>query len=461
MKVAVLIPLYNHERYIGAALASLRAQTRPPDRVIILDDGSTDGSLGTLMASPGALPPHQVPTRLAGIEPRIDILFQPNAGAHHALNRLVSLADDCDYLAILNSDDCYHPRRLEQCLAYLEAHPAVGLLCTRLRLIDETGHPLPADSPRARWFSAAWSFGSGVDDASRLDLAEWLGLANFPGTTSNFVARADYLRRQSFAPYRFAHDYDLLVRAALDDKLAVLDAELLDYRIHAANTISTAPERLIRELLHVNVDLARSLAPRLAVEPVLRAAFSRYQRSTWSNVSAFRADLFNLVLTEALTLLPPPAVDALLGSLDAERFPEITQYPNRAIVNAHDPAAPGLGPTSGLADKFYALKTQLSASRADLRPWTEYRQLQAALLTSRWFSLGQLLGWVQPITRAGGKTGPEKLAMLRRRIASSRWLRLGERLRVSSATRLLTLCRPSEETKPSNEPLQISNANGT
>ena len=446
MKVAVLIPLYNHERYIGAALASLRAQTRPPDRVIILDDGSTDGSLGALMACSGAHPPARVPGQHAGIEPRVDILFQPNAGAHAALNRLVALADDCDYLAILNSDDCYHPRRLERCLEYLDSHPTVDLVCTRLRLIDENHQTLPADSPRARWFSAAWSFRAGTDDNSPLDLSEWLGLANFPGTTSNFVARADYLRAHPFTSYRFAHDYYALVRAALDNKLAVLDSELLDYRIHSANTISTEPERLIREMLRINVDLARLLAPRLAVEPALRAAFTRYQRAAWSNVSAFRADLFNLLLTEAVALLPPAAVEALLGGLDLERFPEIAQYPNRAIVNAHDPVAPNLGPTSGLADKFYVLKAQLSAARSDLRPWSEHRQIQAALLASRWFALGRLCGWVRPIVRAGGKTAPEKLAILRQRIAASGWLRLGRKIGVASAARLLSLARSPEET---------------
>ena len=439
LKVAVLIPLYNHERYIGAALASLRAQTRPPDRVIILDDGSTDGSLGALMASSGANPPGLSPGKHAGIEPQIDIRFQPNAGAHVTLNRLVALAPDCDYIAILNSDDCYHPQRLEQCLAYLDAHPDVDLLCTRLRLIDENGRPLAADAPRARWFSAAWSFRSGADGNNALDLSEWLGLANFAGTTSNFVARADYLRAHPFAAYRFAHDYDTLVRAALDHKLAVLDDELLDYRVHPANTISTRPELLIREMLRVNVDLARSLAPRLVTEPDLRAAFARYQRSAWNNVSAFRADLFNLFLTEALSLLPASAVDALLTGLDGTRFPEIAQFPNRAIVNTHDPATPALGPTSGLAEKFYGLKAQLSAARTDQRPWTEYRQIQAALLGSRWFALGRLLGYTRPITRAGGKTASEKLAVLRIRIATSGWLRFGRKLGIASASRLLAL----------------------
>ena len=398
------------------------------------------------MAYSGANPPTPAVGRYAGIEPKIDILFQPNAGAHATLNRLVSLAEDCDFLAILNSDDCYHPERLERCLEYLDAHPNVDLLCTRLRLIDENNRPLPADAPRARWFSAAWSFRAGADDTSPLDLTEWLGLANFAGTTSNFVARANYLRTHPFAPYRFAHDYDTLVRAALDNRLAVLDTELLDYRVHPANTISTEPEQLIREMLRVNVDLARSLAPRMAVEPALRAAFARYQRSAWNNVSAFRADTFNLFLTEAMALLPPAAIDALLDGMDTARFPEITQYPNRAIVNTHDPAAPALGPTSGLADKFYGIKAQLTAIRTEQRPWTEYRQLQHALLASRWFAVGRVLGYVRPILRAGGKTAPEKLAVLRQRIAASQWLQLGKNLGVPSAKRLLALCRKAEQT---------------
>ncbi len=439
MKVAVLIPLYNHERYIGAAMASLRAQTRPPDRIIVLDDGSTDGSLGAMMAYSANASAADIPGKAAGVEPRIEVLFQPNAGAHATLNRLVSMVDDCDYLAILNSDDCYHPSRLERCLEYLEANPRVDLLCTRLRLIDETGGTLPADAPRSRWFSAAWSFRAGTDDASALDMAEWLGLANFPGTTSNFVARADFLRSHPFADYRFAHDYHLLVHAAMEGKMAVLDAELLDYRVHSSNTISTEPERLIREMLRLNLDLARELGPRLPVEPALRATFMRYLRASWSNVSAFRADLFQLVLTEALALLPGKAVDALLAELDPGRFPEITQFPNRAIVNTHQPAWSALGPTSGLADKFYALKAQLSAARGDQRPWTEHRQLQAALLASRWFALGRLLGLVGAITRAGGKTGQEKLMILRERMAANRWLRLGQRLGIPSARTLLVL----------------------
>ena len=146
-----------------------------------------------------------------------------------------------------------------------------------------------------------------------------------------------------------------------------------------------------------------------------------------------------------MALLPSAAVDALLAGLDRGRFPEIARYPNCAIVNTHDPAATALGSASGLADKYYVLKAQLSAARTDQRPWTEYRQLQASLLGSRWFALGRLLGRVQPIVRAGGKTAPEKVAVLRQRISSSGWLRFGKRLGVASAARLLMLGTPLPE----------------
>lgn len=438
MKVAVVIPLYNHERYIGAALESLRVQSRPPDRVIVLDDGSTDGSVNAIIKAAAAASDDPPGGRRSPIATRTDILFQENSGAHHTLNRLVEMAADCEYVSILNSDDCYHPRRIERCLQHMEDNPDTGIVCTRLRLIDEAGNTLPADAPRARWFSAAWSFRHSADDHSRLDLAEWLGLANFPGTTSNFFARREYLLGRPLGDYRFAHDYYALISAALENRLAVIDAELLDYRVHGANTINTEPERLIREMLRVNLDLAREFGPRLLGEPALRANFTRYQRSAWSNVSGFRADLFCTLLVGAVVGLPAEVVAALPSVLDAERVPEIGQYPNRALVNAYDVAS-ALAPTSGLADKFFALKAQLSLARAAGQPWNEYRQLQAALLGSRWFALGRLLGCTRAINKAGGKTAQEKLAILRERVGASKWLRAGKRLGSASARGLLAL----------------------
>ena len=85
------------------------------------------------------------------------------------------------------------------------------MVCTELTVIDAAGTALPADHPRRRWFDVAWSLGAAGD----LSLAEWLGMANFPATTSNVVARARELELRPFRPYRYCHDYAFLIEAAL------------------------------------------------------------------------------------------------------------------------------------------------------------------------------------------------------------------------------------------------------
>ena len=202
MRTAVLIPLYNHARYVGEALASVVAQTRPADHVLIVDDGSTDGSRETVHAF--------LEGATTGFRARTELFPQENAGAHVALNRLVHLAAErgCELVAILNSDDRFHPERLSRGIAFLGEHPALALVCTRLRLIDADGTPLPADHPRARWLTAAWDAGTAEPDAATggPDLPGWLGRANFAATTSNFLARTDWLRAHPFGDYRYAHD---------------------------------------------------------------------------------------------------------------------------------------------------------------------------------------------------------------------------------------------------------------
>ena len=111
LRVAVVIPLYNHAAYIGSAIRSALDQTRPPDSVIIVDDGSSDGSVEAA---------RQVH------DPRIRLETGPNRGAHLALRRAIELAEGHDLVAVLNSDDRFLPGRLARCEAHLAAHPATA-----------------------------------------------------------------------------------------------------------------------------------------------------------------------------------------------------------------------------------------------------------------------------------------------------------------------------------------------
>jgi hypothetical protein len=309
----VVIPSYNHARYVGEALESVLGQTRPPDRVVVVDDGSADGSAAVV----------------AGFGSRgVELIVQENAGAHAALNRAVAVAAaDCELVAILDSDDLYEPRRLERCLAELAARPDLGVVCSELTLIDDAGRPLAADAPRRRWFEVAWSLGAAGD----LSLVEWLARVNFPATTSNLVARARELLAHPFRPYRYCHDYAFLLEAALRGRLGVVDEPLLRYRVHDANTIVMDPAPLVRELLRLQADLWRALAAELPLDPGLRERFYAFARGSWDNASSLHAGLFQLALSRLLAGLPEERVAGALAELDESGLAELREPPNAAL----------------------------------------------------------------------------------------------------------------------------------
>ncbi len=374
MSVAVVIPLYNHERYIGDALRSILAQTRPPDRVVVVDDGSTDQSLDAARAV---------------ADSRVTLLSQRNAGAHSALNRAVAQAADCEFLGILNSDDLYEPQRIESCLRCLDLHPAAAVVATRLTLIDAQGAPLAASDPRAAWLRSVWH-------ARPASLAAWLGIANFTKTTSNLFGRAEYFRAHPFRPYRYVHDYSFAVAAALEDRLVLLDEELLRYRVHGANTIKSGPaEKLPREVLRMNIDLLRAFAPALAGSPEIRARLAEYFRALSRNYADFRLEPFLHLVARQFSTLTDAETETLCETLEPGRFPEL------------------------LAGKSRALRETLAQASCE-------RALRS-IASSRWMALGRLFG-AAPRLMTDAPTAEARLAALRKACAASPWFRLGQKL---------------------------------
>jgi len=360
-QIAVVIPLYNHAAYIGDAIRSILAQTRAVDKIVIVDDGSTDDSAEIVRAF---------------AEPRIELYTQPNAGAHAALNRGIEKAVGCDYVAILNSDDVFARERISKCAALLDEMPSIDVVATRLRLIDSTGTEIAFSDPRAKWFAAAWSV-----RGSQLDLVEQLGVANFISSTSNLTGRRAYFLDHPFRHYRYAHDYFFVLHCALRNRLAVLDDELFSYRVHSQNTISVAPEKLVRELLEMNVDLLAVLAPELAGSPKLRRALAAYHRAAWGNVSSFRADVFVSLIAYSLRECSPEQMKADIDAV--MEFREASEFPNKALVNL-DAGEKQLG--TRLAEKYSRLQGELTGTKAELTA------LRRAWRESPWLRLGQKLG---------------------------------------------------------------------
>lgn len=215
-RVSVVIPLYNHASYIGEAVESVLSQGDAVGELIVIDDGSRDESVATM-------------SRLAHLDPRIRFEAQENRGAHATINRGLRMARG-EYLAILNSDDAYEAGRLSQLVRALDIDEGSAIACSAIAFMDGAGM-IVGNS----WFDAALANYKEVRD---------LGLAiidaNFAMTTSNMLLRRSLVEAiGGFAPLRYAHDMEFLLRAAaLGYRLAFVDRKLLRYRFHASNTIS-------------------------------------------------------------------------------------------------------------------------------------------------------------------------------------------------------------------------------
>jgi glycosyltransferase involved in cell wall biosynthesis len=114
----VIIPTYDRRELVQRAIDSVLAQTREVAEIIVVDDGSTDGTGNALSARYGN---------------RIRYVRQENAGVSAARNRGLALANG-RFLALLDSDDIWMPEKTERQVAWLEAHPDFGMVvCDVLR----------------------------------------------------------------------------------------------------------------------------------------------------------------------------------------------------------------------------------------------------------------------------------------------------------------------------------------
>lgn len=124
--VSVIVPAYNAERHVRAALASVLAQTYPHLEVIVVDDGSRDGTAAVVAA-------------VAARDGRVQLLRQSNEGVAAARNTAIARAKGT-LIAPLDADDVWHPEKIARQVAVLRrSGPGVGLVYTWSSTIDEVG----------------------------------------------------------------------------------------------------------------------------------------------------------------------------------------------------------------------------------------------------------------------------------------------------------------------------------
>ena len=221
MKISVIIPAYNHEKYIGASIESVLGQTFKDFELIIINDGSRDNTEREVLKYD---------------DPRIIYVSQKNSGAHNTINKGIAMARG-EYISILNSDDIYHPDRLELCLKFLEDHKSTSVVITQVEGItgDGTSVTNQKTPPIMAWLD--W-----YKDALKLYETRNFLLSAFAKniliTTSNyFMTKAVFQKVGGFTALRYTHDWDMLLRLARFCEIHLMREVLLQYRIHQSNTV--------------------------------------------------------------------------------------------------------------------------------------------------------------------------------------------------------------------------------
>lgn len=221
MKVSVIIPAYNHEKYIGASIESVLEQSFGDLELIIINDGSTDNTEKEILTYD---------------DPRIIYLSQENSGAHNTINKGIDMARG-EYISILNSDDVYHRNRLELCLKFLENHKDTSVVITQVEGITGDGTSVTNQKTPQIMAWLDW-----YKDALKLYETRNFLLSAFAKnilvTTSNyFMRKAVFQKIGGFIALRYTHDWDMLLRLAQLDKIHLIREVLLQYRIHQSNTV--------------------------------------------------------------------------------------------------------------------------------------------------------------------------------------------------------------------------------
>ena len=248
--ISAVIPTYNYGRFVADAVESVLAQTYRRLEVIVVDDGSKDDTR----------------ERLAPYLDRIRYVYQENQGLSAARNTGIRTATG-EWVALLDSDDLWHPRKLELQVKYLRAHPEIGLLGSD-HMFDLHGDwPWVPNEP---------------EDSARAVTLDYLVMSVRFSPSSALIRKALFQRVGLFdTDLRSAEDRDMWIRLADVAPVAKLWLPLCCYRLHGAS-MSTAAARMEENELKV-------LRKSFTNIPALHRRFF-FRRKTFS-YAAFQAAL--------------------------------------------------------------------------------------------------------------------------------------------------------------------------
>ncbi len=247
---SVIIPTYNRAKWIGKTVQSVLNQTFPYFEVIIIDDGSTDGTWEVLR-------------RLSAKDARIRIVRNTqNRERAYSRNRGMDLAEGI-FVTFLDSDDWMRPTCLEDAHSLIRQDPTIHFLHNRVMLCDARGRLLyryPAPSLHNRFLA--------------------IMKGNFLSCTGVFIHREIYRDRN----FRFDETPDLIYSEDYDLWIRVIAYYRL-HRLNRFNTIVVAHEgqSATSQTAHTILQQAQIIYEKITADEYLHRIYAPYLQVYWSS----------------------------------------------------------------------------------------------------------------------------------------------------------------------------------
>lgn len=326
-KISVLMPTYNHARFVEQAIRSVLDQDFGDFEFLIIDDGSVDGT----------------PDVVRGVlDGRIRFTaFERNQGACTAVNHLLEQMTG-DYYCILNSDDVYLPGKLKRQFEFMESHPDFAATFSTVRVIDEQGREV-RDSRVAHAFQPV--------EGTRHQFLNRLFVQNFLCHPS-VMLRASVLRKAGKFDERLRQlpDHDMWIRVAQHGNIHVAAEPTIQFRDHGGNTSRKTPVSAFRTAHEHRYLLDRyraitSIPELMQVFPQLRERFPNPVEGTHEFLLAHAAlgvrsgQHTNFAIETLFRLMADPQQAALLEKSYGFRWRDLHEITGATnIYNVHSDA---------------------------------------------------------------------------------------------------------------------------
>lgn len=300
--VTAIVPTYNRAEYVTECLSSLLSQTRPPDHIIVVNDGSTDGTEEALRAFDG----------------RVCVIAQENSGKSVALNRALAACGD-DHVWICDDDDVADPNGLAALQSGLDANPQAPFAYGRFKRFSDEGGERRYEEPGFLGRPEEESFLiQALEETFAFQFAQLVRLQSYR-KVGGF--REDLYRSQ---------DFEMLTRLALLGEPVFVPATIFYQRNHSGDRGPSTHRFPVKDAVQKWVQfggLVMQEIRKTIPESRFRPSFAK----AWPEGAQRRAALLQRGLIFAQRALWPEALDDIELACTLSAGAEMPSAPERTL----------------------------------------------------------------------------------------------------------------------------------